>query len=102
MDQQYHLDLLNERNRLQGELIEVKADIKTSVDLIKKLLTDVGLMVDGEMIIKTDPETGEVNVPFTKIMKTISKLALSRGSMGEKFAYMSELGPVLEKYKELQ
>lgn len=80
-----------------AEVVNVsQEEIVKVVKAIKDLLTELGLMVNGQLIF--DVNSGDI--PYGKIIGIVSKLAISR-NVGEKFAGIKEIMPILEKCKDL-
>ena len=69
---------------------EHKADVALIVSLIRKLLTQIGILT---------PE-GEIKFKVSRLVRSLTGVLLNTGSMEKDFAYLEELGPLVMKHVE--
>lgn len=83
----------SQANELLAAYQEQQADLKLLKDNIYKVLTELAIVnPDGTLRGKPDMKS---------LMGTAMQLVMNPGKLADKFSFLTELTPLIEKYKDL-
>ena len=76
---------------LLAERKQYRADVTITVGLIRKLLTQLGIL----------NSYGQIQFRFSALTKIVGKLSFSPSAAEKEFGYLADLGDVIGRYKDV-